>query len=187
MAEHPEGVRNIINKFKRLCKNNSAGTAYIRTYFVIIFIFTVSVLGFEVFRVQQVSADVKNAIDNAVIYVSTGNAYNSFDGTREGGSQAVRSDGAVWKSSVDLGGVSDSIAKALQLTKNNSNYVRIASGKTQWYIKDIDITCKAPTVKDNDTPAKYYVSCKLVIPLIYDYVQPITINIQRQAKYVQRF
>ncbi len=167
------------------------GASLILAIVLLAILFLTLIYMMEYRRVRIISAGVRNAMEQAVTSVAINNAYNSFNGVREGNSGAYELTGEDWREKISTIDVQNKLVGLLHLQSKNGVFISPnPEGETyEFAISEVDVIPDNAEFASNEKQAKYLASCRVEIPfsLGYDAFPPLVIRMEHQSVYVDLF
>lgn len=158
-------------------------------WMIILFLFFIALM--EYHRVQIISTGVRDAMEQAVTSVAINNAYNSFNGVREGNSGAYELSGEDWRENVTTIDVQNKLVGLLHLQSKNGVFISPNPEEEtyEFAISEVDVIPDNAEFASNTEQAKYLASCRVEIPfsLGFDAFPPLVIRMEHQSVYVNLF
>lgn len=158
-------------------------------WLLIIFILFVGVMEFV--RLQIISTSVRDAVEQAVTSVAINNAYNSYNGVREGNSGAYMLSGDDWRENISTADVEYKLTSLLHLRSADGGLVRMnPDGKTyEFKISGLRVTPDNANFASNEKKAKYQAACTLTVPLSLGFqaFPPVVVHMRHQSIYIALF
>lgn len=160
--------------------------------FLFFIVFLVLVCLIEAWRVYQISISVRNAVESAVITTAASNAYNTYDGVREGNSGPYETDGGgQWNTVVSTSDVVYKLRKLLNLTYQSGVYKKQQEEERyEFSLSDIRVKAEPTPLGDASTQSAYLTTLTLEVPLSFGFAQrvpPIEIDMKHQSIYTPKF
>lgn len=146
----------------------------------------------EYTRLLIVSTGIRDAMSNAVTSVAISNAYNSYNGVREGNSGAYQLTGEEdWREQISTIDVQNKLVTLLHLQSKNGVFISPnPEGTTyEFKISEIDVQPDNAEFASNEKKAKYSASCRVEVPLSFglELFPPMVTTMRHQAIYVALF
>lgn len=146
----------------------------------------------EVTRVAIVYIGVRDAVESAIITTATSNAYNTYNGVREGNSGAYTPDGSGgWSKTVTTADVVYKLRTLLNLKYQGGGYVHMKKdGKSfEYKISDINVEAEITPLGNNVQQSTYHTTCIVEVPFDFGfgYLPNMRIRMRYQSTYVPRF
>ena len=142
-------------------------------------------------RVRIISAGIRDAMEQAVTSVAINNAYNSFNGVREGNSGAYELSGEDWRENVSTIDVQNKLVGLLHLQSKNGVFIspNPEGDSYEFAISEVDVIPDNAEFASNTDQAKYLASCRVEIPfsLGFETFPPLVIRMEHQSVYVDLF
>ena len=167
------------------------GASLILAIVLIAILFLTLIYMMEYRRVRIISAGVRNAMEQAVTSVAINNAYNSFNGVREGNSGAYELSGEDWRENVSTIDVQNKLVGLLHLQSKNGVFIspNPEGDSYEFAISEVDVIPDNAEFASNTEQAKYLASCRVEIPfsLGFEAFPPLVIRMEHQSVYVDLF
>lgn len=167
------------------------GASLILAIVLLAILFLTLIYMMEYRRVRIISAGVRNAMEQAVTSVAINNAYNSFNGVREGNSGAYELTGEDWREKISTIDVQNKLVGLLHLQSKNGVFIspNPEGNSYEFAISQVDVIPDNAEFASNEKQAKYLASCRVEIPfsLGFDAFPPLVIRMEHQSVYVDLF
>lgn len=156
----------------------------------IIFVLFVALMEFT--RVQLISTGIRDAVEQAVTSVAINNAYNSYNGIREGNSGAYELSGDdSWRENISTIDVQNKLIGLLHLqTKNGVMIKPNPEGESyEFKISELNVMPDNAQFASNERKARYRATCRVEIPfsLGFEMFPPVVIHMDHKSVYVALF
>lgn len=156
--------------------------------------FLFAVLVSEFFRMQIISTGVRDAVEQAVTSVAISNAYNSYNGVREGNSGAYQLSGEDtddWRENISTIDVQNKLVSLLHLKSKSGAFIHPnPEGESYEYkISELNVIPDNAEFASNGKKAKYMATCRVEIPFSmgFESFPPAVIHMRHQSVYVALF
>lgn len=180
---------------KRLCskwrcqKGISTLYALLIGFLCLILLFVAIVEGT---RVAIVYIGVRDAIEGAIITTATSNAYNTYNGVREGNSGAYTPDGTGgWSETVTTADLIYKLRTLLNLKYQGGSYAHMKDDGVnyEYKISEISVVAEITPLGDNVQQSTYHTTCLVEVPFDFGfgYLPDMRIRMKHQSTYVPRF
>ena len=167
------------------------GASLILAIVLLAILFLTLIYMMEYRRVRIISAGVRNAMEQAVTSVAINNAYNSFNGVREGNSGAYELTGEDWREKISTIDVQNKLVGLLHLQSKNGVFIspNPEGDSYEFAISEMDVIPDNAEFASNTKQAKYLASCRVEIPfsLGFDAFPSLVIRMEHQSVYVDLF
>lgn len=175
---------------KLRCKKGISTYVALLIGFVCLIMLFVAIL--EVTRVNTIYIGIRDAVESAITTTATSNAYNTYNGVREGNSGAYTPDGSGgWSKTVTTADVVYKLRTLLNLKSQGGGYVHMnKDGKSfEYKLSDINVEAEITPLGDNVQQSTYNTTCLVEVPLDFGlgYLPNIRIRMRHQSTYVPRF
>lgn len=158
-------------------------------WILVLFLLFLSLMEFA--RLQFISTGVRDAVEQAVTSVAINNAYNSYNGVREGNSGAYQLAGDDWRENISTMDVQNKLVTLLHLQSKNGVFVSPNPEGTSYEFKisELNVTPDNAEFASNMEKAKYRATCRVEIPLSlgFEAFPSVVINMRHQSIYVALF
>ncbi len=168
------------------------GDIYVQAmvWFWILFVLFVCIMEYS--RLHLISKGVRDAVEQSVTSVAINNAYNSFNGVREGNSGAyILSGDDDWRENISTSDVVYKLTALLKLKTKDGEYLRMnpEGGTYEYKISDIQVTPDNAEFASNSEKAKYMATCTVTVPLSpgLGVFPPVALHLRHQSIYVALF
>lgn len=147
---------------------------------------------YEYSKTVIIAKGVRDAVQNAVITVSTENYRTVYNGTREGYAGGYTNNGANWIPNVTTGHILRELSQLLSLTQEGTIYAKRNQGELEYSISNLQVdilnTPLAPTENDSDT-FQAVTNLDVTIPISFagKILPPVTLHLKVVSKYILRY
>lgn len=160
-------------------------------WLLILFMIFVALMEFT--RIQLISTGVRDAVEQAVTSVAINNAYNSYNGVREGNSGAYQLASSDWRENISTIDVQNKLVTLLHLKHKNGVFIspNPEGDSYEFKISNLNVVPDNAEFASNDKKAKYVATCDVEIPFSLGVgaveAEPVVIHMRHQAIYVALF
>ena len=177
----------IKNKF---CEKK--GGMYILTAVILLVSLTLMAGIFEYFRLQIITKGVRDAVQSAVITISTENYENVYSPTREGYAGGYKKNEGRWKEEIDKGNVYEELDTLLGLKEEGGYHIkRIKSNVYEYRLSNLDINVinspLAPSSKSNQFKAESFITIEVPLSFGWEHLEPLKIRLKVVSEYMAKF
>lgn len=153
--------------------------------------FVLFVLIMEFTRIQIISVGIRDAVEQAVTSVAINNAYNSYNGVREGNSGAYKMTNDSWRENISTIDVQNKLISLLKLHSKNGVFMK-PNPEGEGYefkISNLNVTPSNAEFASNLQKAKYRATCTVEIPLSlgFEAFGSVTIQMEHKSIYIALF
>ncbi|MFA9381177.1 MAG: TadE/TadG family type IV pilus assembly protein [Acetanaerobacterium sp.] len=146
----------------------------------------------EATRAMIVYTGVRDAVESAITTTATSNAYNTYNGVREGNSGAYTPDGSGgWSETVTTADVVYKLRSLLGLESQGGGYVKLKGDGSgyEFKISQISVEAEITPLGDNIQQSTYHTTCLVEVPFDFGfgYLPDMQIHMRHQSTYVPRF
>lgn len=175
-----------------ICKlKEERGSMFVITIAVILSIFITFTGVSEYLRLKLIVSAVQEAIQTAVISVSTQNYDNNYSQTREGYSASYKKIGSRWKEQLNTGDIYKKLDELLGLQKEGNQYVKRTKGEDEYRLSGLSTTIInssfAPNTNDDVFEAESYVHLEVPFSFGWEHLPPMKIRLKVKSKYMAKF
>lgn len=177
---------------KKILKDQNGGAAIWITavaFFLLVFI----ALGCEYMRLQIISENARNVVENAITQVCTNNYNKLYNGLREGYSGGYTLNKGSWSEDIDPGDLYSLLDKQLGMQADGSGHARYISNNMEFRISDLSVqmtnTPFAPDKPQKEPTFKGVAKFTLTVPLSFGWqsLPPMTNPMEVEAGYTAKF
>ena len=181
-----------MTRLRTKLKDKRGASMYIWALVLFIVILLLLVATMEATRASIVYIGVRDAIESAIITTATSNAYNTYDGIREGNSGAYVPDGkGGWSKTVTTGDVIYKLCSLLRLSSDSGGFVHHNNNPTdiEFRISNLNVKAEIIPLGENKVQSKYYTTCLVSVPFSFGfgYLPDMQIPMKHQSTYMPRF
>lgn len=172
---------------------NRSGSGYPLAITIVLAILLLSCVIFEYFRLAIIAAQVRNAMQSAIIAVATENYSLVYNGLRQSYSGGFTRSGSHWQESWTTGDLYSRISRDLGLIQEETRYVRKSSEHMEYSISNLVVrvinTPFAPASPNSIRQFTAEARIHLTVPLSFGWghLPPMEADLQVQAVYRPRF
>lgn len=146
----------------------------------------------EYMRLQIIAKGVRDAIQSAVISVSTENYENVYSPSREGYSAGYKLKNEAWKETVEVGDVYRELKELLGLEKEGSSYVKRMEGeKYELKLSGLKVNIinspLAPSNNENRFTAESFIDLEVPLSFGWEHLPPMKIRLKVKSEYIAKF
>lgn len=179
-----------MKKAKRLWFNKQ-GLSYPLTVALILALLLLICVLAEFFRLSIIAYGVRNALQEAVISVTTTNYNEVYDGLREGYSGGYFMTGEAWEETLDYGDVYTQLDRVLGTGSDGDYHVKWQIDGYEYRLSHLQVSIRNAPFAPGNASQKFEAdaSVKLEIPLSFGWqsLPPIEMTIQTKAAYMPKF
>ncbi len=179
-----------MNTWKKVWQDKRGLSYPLTVSLILALLLTLCVLA-EFFRLSIIAYGVRNALQEAVISVTTTNYNEVYDGLREGYSGGYFMTGDAWEETLDYGDVYTQLDRVLGTTTEGNYQVKWQERGYEYRLSDLQIAIRnAPFAPGNaEQNFEADVSLKLEIPLSFGWqsLPPVEMTIKTKAAYLPKF
>lgn len=158
---------------------------------VILSIFIIFAGVSEYLRLKLIASAVQEAVQSAVISVSTQNYDNNFSQTREGYSAGYKKIGGAWQEQFDTGDIYKKLEELLGLQVEGGQYVKRTGGEAEYKLSSLSTTIInspfAPGSNEDVFEAESYIHLEVPLSFGWDHLPPLKIRLKVKSRYVAKF
>lgn len=181
-------IKRLTNKLR--CKRGLSLYLWALILFVSLLLLATAI--WEATRAGIVYIGVRDAVESAIITTATSNAYNTYNGVREGNSGAYTPDGAGgWSKTVTTADVIYKLRTLLNLKYQSGGYAHMKKDgiSYEFKISDINVDAEITPLGDNVQQSTYHTTCLVEVPFDFGfgYLPNMRIRMRHQSTYVPRF
>lgn len=154
-------------------------------FFIVVLLIAVV---FQYTSTLYIANGVKDSLQRAVLNTITDNAYNSYDGFREGGSATVQS--GSWEVTIDLSEVERHLINELGVVRGTDGSLEsyAPSGNLRYKISGIYVNYDNETSFDADNPLMISMEASIDVPVqVLRYTMTLHIPVEVDARYSPKF
>lgn len=145
----------------------------------------------EFLRLNVIVKGVRNAMQAAVISVSTGNYDEVYNGLREGYSGGYTLFNGHWEETFDYGDVYAQIDNLLGLERKNGYHIKVQGSGYEYRLWGLDIEIKNTPLTPGNTDENFEadVRIQIEVPLSFGWVllPPLKMEVRTRSGYTPKF
>jgi len=168
------------------------GGMYILTAVILLVSLTLMAGVFEYFRLQIIAKGVRDAVQSAVIAVSTENYDNVYSTSREGYSGGYKRKEGSWKEEVDKGDIYIKLDALLGLKEEGGYHVKkIKSNIYEYRLSNLEVNIinspLAPSSTNSQFKAETFITVEVPLSFGWEHLSPLKIRPKVVSKYMMKF
>ncbi|SHH58904.1 hypothetical protein [Sporanaerobacter acetigenes] len=144
----------------------------------------------EYMRLQIIAKGVRDAVQSAVISVSTENYENVYSSSREAYSAGYKYDEneEEWKENIDTGDVYKKLDDLLGLEKDGGYHVKKIDSEYEYKLSNLKVEIINSPLKSNDKfSAETFINLEVPLSFGWEHLPPMKIRLKVKSEYMAKF